>query len=62
MGEEDVADKGRGGKKTSKSGQTWKLQLPEDGGELEEMKRADCKGVSGALMTPLEVRDKKGRK
>ena len=51
MGEEDKADRGRGGKTTSGSGQAWSLAVPEGGGEQGKMEKTGCEIICGAPMT-----------
>ena len=59
-GEEDKADRGRGGKTTSGNGQAWIRQVPEGGRGHRKMKETACKiicvapttlAVKGLMMT-----------
>ena len=50
-GEEDKADRGRGGKTTSGNGQPGVRQVPEGSGEQGKMEKTGCKIISGAPTT-----------
>ena len=50
-GEEDKADKGRGGKTTSGNGQAWSSEVPEGSGEQAKMEKTGCKIICGAPTT-----------
>ena len=51
MGEEDKADRGRGGKTTPGNGQVGARQVPEGGGEQENMEETSCETICGAPTT-----------
>ena len=50
-GEEDKADRGRGGKTTSGNGQAWSSAVPEGSGEQGKMEKTGCKIIFGAPTT-----------
>ena len=50
-GEEDKADRGRGGKTTSGNGQAWSSASPRGSGEQGKMEKAGCKIICGAPTT-----------
>ena len=50
-GEEDKADKGRGGKTTSRNGEAWSLASPKGSGEQGIMEKTGCKIICGAPTT-----------
>ena len=49
-GEEDMVDKGRGGKTTG-NGQAWSRQVPEGSGEQGKVEKTGCKIIGGAPTT-----------
>ena len=53
MGEEDKADRRRGGKTTSKNGQVWSSASPEGSGEQRKMEETGCEAICRAQMTPM---------
>ena len=53
MGEEDKADKGRGGKTTSGNREAWSSPVPEGSGEQrKKMEETGCEVICGAPTTP----------
>ena len=47
-GEEDKADRGRGGKTTSRNGQAGVRRVPEGSGEQRKMEETGCEIICGA--------------
>ena len=50
-GEENKADRGRGGKTTSGNGQAWSSEVPEGSGEQRKMEKTGCEIICGAPTT-----------